>query len=181
MKGNVKLTAQVLELLGNGFVLAYVRNDTKRRIIHKECDRIWHEIDRKQLYQVLDRLKLGKFIETIKDNNRAEKIKVTNSGKYRILKNSLENIKVKHPKHWDGKYRIIFYDIPENKKKIRDALRRKLKEIGFVEFQKSVFVFPYPCKEEIDFIINFWDIAECVYYIESKIYPDKKLRQKFKL
>ena len=36
---------------------------------------------------------------------------------------------------------MVLFDIPETQKKIRDSLRKKLKKLGFLEFQKSVFIF----------------------------------------
>ena len=44
---------------------------------------------------------------------------------------------------WDKKWRIIFFDIPEKKRRHRDALRTMLRLVGFKEFQKSVWVYPY--------------------------------------
>jgi phenylacetic acid degradation operon negative regulatory protein len=43
-------------------------------------------------------------------------------------------------KEWDGKYRLVFFDIPEKNRAVRDLLRSKLKELGFVGWQKSVWV-----------------------------------------
>lgn len=58
------------------------------------------------------------------------------SGKFsQFLKN--EN------KKWDGKWRIMFFDIPEKKRGKRDELRVMLKAVGFKEFQKSAWVYPY--------------------------------------
>jgi DNA-binding transcriptional regulator PaaX len=57
---------------------------------------------------------------------------------------------------------LVIYDIPHSKKAARDALRRKLRELGFFEWQKSVFIYPYPCREQIDFIIEFFDIRPYV-------------------
>jgi len=41
---------------------------------------------------------------------------------------------------WDGLYRIIFFDIPEKKRLVRDSLRQKLREAGGAFWQKSVWV-----------------------------------------
>ena len=54
----------------------------------------------------------------------------------------------------DGEWRIVIFDIPEKFKKAREALRMKLKELGFLELQKSVFIFPYECEDEINFIVE---------------------------
>jgi hypothetical protein len=44
---------------------------------------------------------------------------------------------------WDGKWRIVLFDIPEGKRPIRDYLRGVLKRQGFQEFQRSMWVWPY--------------------------------------
>ena len=54
-----------------------------------------------------------------------------------VYKKKAEKIK------WDGRWRIIFFDIPEKKKEKRNYLRSVIKVIGFKEFQKSVWVYPY--------------------------------------
>jgi len=64
--------------------------------------------------------------------------------------------------NWDGKWRIVVFDIPEKIKRGRDALREKLKELGFYELQKSVFVFPYKCQNEIEFVIEFFNLRKYV-------------------
>ena len=83
---------------------------------------------------------------------------------------------------WDGKWRTVIFDIPEKLKSARNALRDKLKEVGFHELQKSVFVFPYECKDEIDFIIEFFNLRQYVRYgIFDFIDNDLHLRKTFNL
>jgi len=70
--------------------------------------------------------------------------------------------------------------LPEDKKKARNAMNYKLKNLGFYPIQKSVFVFPYECRDEIDFVGNFYNIRKNIRYIEVKdIDDDGKLRKKF--
>ncbi|MBI4159666.1 hypothetical protein HY504_00705 [Candidatus Wolfebacteria bacterium] len=64
----------------------------------------------------------------------------------------IDEIQLKKPTIWDKKWRLIMFDIPHNKKASRDALRAKLRQLDFYPLQKSVFVTPYPCEDEIDFI-----------------------------
>lgn len=45
---------------------------------------------------------------------------------------------------WDGKWRMIVFDIPENARAIRDQLRGLLKKFGFRALQASVYVYPFP-------------------------------------
>ena len=51
------------------------------------------------------------------------------------------------PVRWDGKWRVVMFDVPEKRKKVRDTLRMLLRSAGFVHFQASAWVQPYPCDE----------------------------------
>lgn len=41
---------------------------------------------------------------------------------------------------WDGKWRIVIFDIPETNKRIRQALRETLRVLEFRPLQKSVWI-----------------------------------------
>ena len=49
-----------------------------------------------------------------------------------------------HQKRWDGKWRLVIFDIPERIRGRRDFLRRELNSFGFHQLQKSVWVIPHP-------------------------------------
>ena len=46
--------------------------------------------------------------------------------------------------NWDGKWRIILLDLPEDRKAERDGLRYLLKKAGFILLKNSVWISPYP-------------------------------------
>lgn len=181
MAGYGKFVFKLLGLLVNDFYLALPRSREEKRKFHLESERVWREIDRKRLFSVLRRLRLEGVINSIKEKDDFERIVITDKGKARFLEYQFNNLELKKNKNWDGRWRIALFDVPEAKKKVRDALRRKLKTLGFVEFQKSVFIYPYPCEDEVNFVINFFGIYENVYYIESAIISDDKFRKNFGL
>ena len=70
----------------------------------------------------------------------------------------------------------------KNSKKAREALRLKLKELGFKELQKSVLVFPYECEDEINFIMEIFLIRPFVRFIRAKSFTnEEQLKIKFVL
>ena len=74
------------------------------------------------------------------------------------------------------------FDIPEKFKIARNALREKLNDLGFLKYQKSVFIYPYECKDEIDFIIEFFEVKPFVrYIIAEKIDNELDFKKKFNL
>ena len=79
-------------------------------------------------------------------------------------------------------WRMVIFDIPEKRKKARNAINFKLKELGFYPIQKSTFIFPYECKNEIDFIGEHFFARKYISYIIAKYIDDeKKLRKLFNL
>src|SRR3989344_740870 len=53
---------------------------------------------------------------------------------------------------WDGKWRIVFFDLKNERNSERDAIRHMLQRSGFVFLQKSVWIYPYDCSSEIEFL-----------------------------
>src|SRR3989344_1079510 len=54
---------------------------------------------------------------------------------------------IPRPALWDGKWRLVMFDVPEKRKKVRDILRMLLRNESFVHFQDSAWIQPYPCDE----------------------------------
>ena len=53
------------------------------------------------------------------------------------------------PTHWDGKMRVIVFDIPDIHTRARNIFRSKLKIMGCYPLQRSVWVYPFPCRKEL--------------------------------
>lgn len=120
----------------------------------------WKNANRKDLGRIIKRLEKQEMI-SIKEEGNKISIEITEKGKRRLLEYDFENIKLKSKKR-DGKWRIIIFDIPEDKKRNRDAFRRKLIQLDCIRLQDSVFVSAYPCKNEIDFLSNYLEISDFV-------------------
>jgi len=98
-------------------------------------------------------------VETSKDGYS---VRLSRNGRDFLKKIDLDHLEIKKPSKWDKKWRIVFFDIPETKKKERDFFAQKLKDIGFYRFQESVFIFPYECGEEILFLTSLCGIERFV-------------------
>lgn len=107
-------------------------------------------------------------------------IGLTKAGKKRIDQSNDKNMSIKIPAKWDKKWRIILFDIPEDQKSNRDNLTKKLKNMRFVQLQRSVWVHPYDCREEIEHICKLYSVSRYVTYIETDhIDNQKKLMLRF--
>lgn len=176
-----KLTGKILALLSNGLLLGYSRSKSNRRELLEECDKIWLSIDRNELFQALRLLNVYGFLKLNEDNRGVAKISLTPKGRERGTYFNLESLSIPKPKRWDKKWRVVAFDIPEEKRKIRNALRTRLKNLGFHELQRSVFVFPYPCGDEVNILVNVFNLQECVRFAEAVFFYDQDLKKIFKL
>ena len=84
---------------------------------------------------------------------------------------------------WDKKWRVVIFDIPQEKSLQRQSFRRKLVLMGFQPIQKSVFVFPYPCEEEIAIIARELNITNNIDILlaESPGFKEEELLKTFDL
>lgn len=71
-------------------------------------------------------------------------VKITKSGRAKLNTLELEGEGVLVPAAWDGFWRIIILDIPEERKSEREALRYLLKKANFAYVKNSVWVSPHP-------------------------------------
>ena len=147
--------------------------------------------DKKHIYSqqkiciALNNLKQRKFIEIIEEGDEKFKVRLTNKGQKRTKEISFEFLSITKPNKWDGKWRVLVFDIPTNPKiynQARNALRAKIKELGFYQMQKSVWVFPYECEDEILFVAEIFKVQK---YIEimtvEKLLHEEKIRRIFHL
>ncbi len=123
------------------------------------------------------KLRKQRLIEIKKDGNY-HKIFLTENGREIFLRFDYEELKIKEPKIWDRNFRVIVFDVPENKRAARDSLREKMKELGCIKFNDSVWVYPYPCQKEIDFIANYWRIGKYVHFILARDITNRNLLEK---
>ena len=135
--------------------------------------------DRYRINQAFQKLQKNKLVNIyIKNGN--EVVEITKAGKKKVLEYNLDEMKLKVPQKWDGWWRIVMFDIPQSKKRARDAVSRKIKELGLYPIQKSVFVSPYLCKNEIDFVGEFFGVRDHIIYIKAKeIEGAHKLKEYF--
>ncbi|OGI73839.1 hypothetical protein A3D42_01305 [Candidatus Nomurabacteria bacterium RIFCSPHIGHO2_02_FULL_41_18] len=135
-----------------------------------------------QIKSAVNNIKNQKLIEYICDKNGKTVVKITKKGKMRLRAFAIDLMEIKKQKKWDGKWRLVIFDIPMRFTKGREALRYHLKELNFFKFQKSAWIFPYPCKDEIIFIADFFGVSKFVEILTvENLLREEKLRNYFHL
>src|SRR3989338_1908121 len=123
------------------------------------------------------KLRKKKLIE-FEEQSHCTKIVLTERGQDIFLRFNYEELEIKKPKIWDRNFRVIVFDIPENKRRARNSLREKLKELGCVKFNDSVWVYPFQCQKEIDFIANYWGVGKYVHFILARDITNREILER---
>lgn len=175
-------TQKVLLLLAGGLALGLSGSPTRYSRTLRAISKEWQEINRQELYRAIRRLYESKLIDYIKHEDGSVEIVLNRGGRKVALRYKLDEMTVPAPKQWDRKWRVVLFDIPEKQKPLRDTLRARLRQLGLLELQKSVFVHPYECRNEIDFVIELYNARRHVRYIEA-IHVDNEphLKKRFRL
>lgn len=135
--------------------------------------------DKYRLKQALHGLQKNRLV-SVRHRNGQDIIEITELGKKRVLAYDLDTMHIKPVKKWNGRWYLITFDIPEKQARARRAVSSKIKELGLYPLQKSIFVSPYPCKNEIDFVGEFFNVRNHIIYIEAiDIENSEKVRRYF--
>lgn len=118
----------------------------------------------KTIRQSIRRLRKHGFVE-----KRNRKFILTAKG--RALTKYVLGRKKIFDKKWDGKFRVVIFDIPEQKSRDRNWLRQELYVLQYKLLQKSVFIGKYPLPEDIIKSIRHKKIGNYVnYLLVDKVY-----------
>jgi len=138
--------------------------------------------DKQKAARAMQRLQKSELI-TIKERRGKFAVELTKKGKKKFKDIQLERLQITKLPSWDKKWRIVVFDIPDRSLKHgREALRGKLKQWQFYPLQKSVWVCPWPCEDEIQMIGELYGVAPYINIaVAEKISDDMAMRKYFGL
>lgn len=181
-KNRKNIKKLILLLLLGGLALGLTHSPKKYFEILGEISNELKGIKKSNLKRTLKILHGRGLLKEEINLNGTIRIILSEAGKKLAESYSIDDLVIKKPKRWDGNWRIVIFDIPEPIKKVREALRMHLRNLGFYELQKSVFVLPFPCIEEIDKIVKFYAVRKYVRLITANsIDNEDELIEKFKI
>lgn len=180
-------TEEILTLLAKGLLIAiawtspYAGAELVKHLSFQLIDKVWEKYDQRRLKRTLNEMVMREML-ALNEKDREITIIVTEKGKRQLLKYNIKKMKLEKPKVWDGKWRVVIFDVKEGKKSLREALRRKMKQLEFYQLQKSVYVTPYPCGREVTFIRQYYLIGDEVsYFLATELEQEELLVERFSL
>lgn len=181
-----ELTWEILKILmvGGGILLASTSPYFGASLVRMILKHYKSREEVKAASRRLNELYKRKIIFYEELPNGQIKIVLTKEGKLLALQYQFEKMRLKRQKKWDGIWHFLIYDIPEKKKKARDALKNKLNRFGLFPLQKSIMVAPFDFRNEIEFICAFYKLMldRDIFYFTSKEVPrEQELKEFFEI
>jgi hypothetical protein len=152
-------------------IVRYARYEYKNKRKKEKC-----------FYNAFFYLKKNGYIR-IDNKNGQIYISLTEEGRKKAGKYQIDDLKIKKSKKWDGKWRIMIFDIKDKQKIKREALRGKIKELELFQLQKSVWIYPYDFNKELGLLRSFFGLnkKEMQFILASSIEYDDEAKNYFGL
>ena len=96
-----------------------------------------------------------KYIRIERTADGTSAISVSEAGKQWSIAALMALVDRSHRRHGTGVWRSVMFDVPTHSKQSRDRFAGMLKALGFVHYQKSVFICPHPCEEELEAVAEY--------------------------
>lgn len=140
------------------------------------------KLPKTKVRRTLQQLEKRKILN-LEIKNKEVYVEVEDIWNKEIVKYSIQSLlELKQKSEWMGKWFLVIFDVPEIERNKRYYLREFLKEIGFYQYQQSVYVFPYECEKEVVLIKKIIEGGKYLsYIIADKVEYETKLKTYFRL
>ena len=119
------------------------------------------------------------LLDIIGENGK-QFLQLTKKGKEELLYYQITA--QKRPSRWDGKWRVVIFDVWERTRVKRNLLREEIKSFGFIQLQRSVWIYPYECGQFIELLKTDLSFGKNIrYMVVESLDFDENLKRRFKL
>lgn len=173
---------KILLILLGGVALGMCRSSVQYYRLLKALHKGWKEIDQKNFNRSVANLRKRKLLEEKILPDGSFTLMLTQGGKQCAETQNIIGscVRLKKEKKWDGKWRIVVFDIPEEEKIFRNIFRSHLKALHFLRMQDSVFISPHPYEDALSKLVDVYGSSKYVRIIIAiKIDNEEKLKKFF--
>lgn len=106
---------------------------------------------------ILNELRRQGLVHIVQDDEQLT-YTLTPGGIHRLQRVIIDEVAIPKPKQWDKRWRIVTFDVPVRQSKARSSFTTQLQELGFMMLQKSMWVYPHPCFEQVEQIAGYYNV-----------------------
>jgi DNA-binding transcriptional regulator PaaX len=83
---------------------------------------------------------------------------LTPAGAYRLQEVIVDELVIPRPSKWDKHWRMVAFDIPVAQSRSRQKFVEKLQILHFTMLQKSLWVHPFPCFDQVEQLAGHYNV-----------------------
>lgn len=91
---------------------------------------------------------------------------LTPAGAYRLQEVIIDELAVPRPSKWDKRWQLVAFDIPVTQSRSRQKFVGKLQALNFTMLQKSLWVHPFPCFDQVEQLAGHYNVTRYCTFIE---------------
>lgn len=176
-----ELTRDILRLIGAGVVIAGATIAAPNTLQLIDYFNPKGRAERNRIWKVIKYLE-SKNRVSFEERGGKTYVVLTQTGGRRLSEDFIADLAVRKPRRWDHKWRLVMFDLPMRHEKVRQAFRNKIEDFGFEMYQRSVFIYPYECHEEVHTVAKWYGVDEHIrYVVATEIHDMRQFIQKFDL
>ncbi len=146
---------------------------------HIDTDWLSKRDPRQRLHESMSRMRRKGLVRF---DERTRRYRLTDTGTQMARRIQNGTVRIAIPKRWDGRWRIVMFDINEQQRSLRRKIVSLVSSLGFYRLQDSVWIHPYDCEEIVAFLKTDLQVGkELLYVIADAVEYDKPLREHFRL
>lgn len=130
--------------------------------------------ERHDINRAIRRLVRRGFVEEVRRRGYIIGYRMTDRGREELMRREFACTELERPRKWDGKWRLIVFDVPERRRHLRDMLRTHFQRLGLHPIQKSVWLTPFPCDDLVQLIKVDLDLGRSVQYFTVGAFTDRE-------
>jgi len=105
------------------------------------------------------------YLETRKVKNKSY-YSLTSEGKRSTI-DGVRRVYTSRTFNWDHKWRLLTYSFPEEKRELRNQIRKELNWLGFGLLSNSTWINPNPVEKQVMELIQTYDLEDNVVFFSS--------------
>lgn len=169
MAKNAKTSALVDEILRlalmGAMVSAVVLAPNALVGLNKPMKKAFDALDKRAQEREIERVLAYMKHKKLLAENYENGLEITTLGRLRLKRLDYEKLTITTPEVWDGQWRLVIFDIPEDMRRTRRVFTTKLSLLGYRHLQQSVWIHPFESRQAVTVVCEKLDISRFVTYI----------------
>ena len=154
----------VLTLLAPN-IFQYLNKMPWARNTYRNRDTKWKDQQQK-ITKAIYYLKKEGYVELTPDGEDFI-MKIKKKGRKKIRKLQFDSLSIPMPNQWNRRWWLVIADVPSKEyRRHADFFREKLKKMNFYPLQRTVWVFPFDPRDEVDLVAARYGIERFVTIME---------------